>query len=314
MRGKIEAVSTSPSKGMRKVPQPVATLLVGQGIAGDAHAGFSHRQVSLLAVESIRKMQAMGVAVTAGDFAENITLSAIDLSRVSVGTRLTLGGSAVLSITQLGKECHERCAIYYQAGDCVMPREGVFAEVLRGGQVMPGDSVIVWPKLQVLVITLSDRCARGETQDESGPAIANELTLLGATVQATLLADDYDQLVQQLRSACDCGDFDVVLTTGGTGLAPRDITPEATLAVVEREVPGMAEAMRALSLSKTPMAMLSRAVVGVRKRTMIINLPGSKKGALECLGIVLPVLPHAQEVMRGHSLDCGRSHSTRLWP
>ena len=114
MRGKIEAVSTSPSKGMRKVPQPVATLLAGQGVAGDAHAGFSHRQVSLLAVESIRKMQAMGVAVTAGDFAENITLSAIDLSRVSVGTRLTLGGSAVLSITQLGKECHERCAIYYQ--------------------------------------------------------------------------------------------------------------------------------------------------------------------------------------------------------
>jgi len=311
MHGKVEAVSTSPNKGMRKVPQTLVELIVGQGIAADAHAGFGHRQVSLLAVESIRKMQALGVDVSAGDFAENITLGGIDLAKVEVGSRLILGNSAVLSITQLGKECHERCAIYYQAGDCVMPREGVFAEVLRGGQLRPGDAVVVWPKMQVLVVTLSDRCARGETQDESGPAIAAELSLLGATVQNVLLADDRDQLVRQLSSACDQGRFDVVFTTGGTGLAPRDITPEATLAVIEREVPGMAEAMRAASLSKTPMAMLSRAVAGVRKRTLIINLPGSKKGALECLGIVLPVLPHAQEVMRGHSLDCGRNLSSQ---
>lgn len=311
MHGKVEAVSTSPSKGMRKVPQTVVELIVGQGIATDAHAGFGHRQVSLLAVESIRKMQALGVDVSAGDFAENITLGGIDLAKVAVGSRLMLGSSAVLAITQLGKECHERCAIYYQAGDCVMPREGVFAEVLRGGQVRPGDAVVVWPKLHVLVVTLSDRCARGETQDESGPAIAAELSMLGATVQTALLADDRDQLVQQLSLACDQGSFDVVFTTGGTGLAPRDITPEATLSVIEREVPGMAEAMRAASLSKTPMAMLSRAVVGVRKRTLVINLPGSKKGALECLGIVLPVLPHAREVMRGHSLDCGRNLSSQ---
>jgi len=296
---------------MRKVPQTAVELMVGQGIATDAHAGFGHRQVSLLAVESIRKMQALGVDVSSGDFAENITLGGIDLAKVAVGARLMLGSSAVLSITQLGKECHERCAIYYQAGDCVMPREGVFAEVLRGGQLRPGDAVVVWPKMQVLVVTLSDRCARGETQDESGPALAAELTLLGASVQNVLLADDRDQLVRQLSLACDQGNFDVILTTGGTGLAPRDITPEATLAVIEREVPGMAEAMRAASLSKTPMAMLSRAVVGVRKRTLIINLPGSKKGALECLAIVLPVLPHAQEVMRGHSLDCGRNFSSQ---
>jgi len=306
MQGKVHAVSVSSEKGQRKSPAKVVTLIADYGIAGDAHGGGGHRQVSLLSLESIRKMQALGANVGPGDFAENITLSGIDLSAVGLGTRLSIGQENVLEITQLGKECLERCAIYYQAGDCVMPREGVFARVLRGGQVCPGDMAVVWPKLRTMVVTLSDRCFRRETVDESGPALATELALLGAEVRNILLADDYDALVGLLMHTCDQGDTDLILTTGGTGLSPRDITPEATLAVVEKIVPGIAENMRMKSLEVTPMAMLSRAVAGVRNKTLIINLPGSKKGALECAGVVLPVLPHAFQVMHGETLDCGR--------
>ncbi|MBT9136477.1 MAG: Molybdopterin adenylyltransferase [Firmicutes bacterium] len=306
MRGAVNAVSISKDKGMRKSPQPFVDIVLEHGLAGDAHGGVGHRQVSLLALESIKKMQAMGIDVHPGDFAENITLHGVDLAKVSVGTRLSLGDGAMLEITQLGKECHERCAIYYQAGDCVMPREGVFARVLRGGQVKAGDEVLVWPKLRILVITMSDRCSRHEAVDESGPALAAELALTGASVATVLLADDYDDLVELLTATCDQNAADIVLTTGGTGLSPRDVTPEATLAVIERVVPGIAENMRAQSLKVTQAAMLSRAVAGTRKKTLIINLPGSKKGALECLRVFLPVLPHAYEVMQGQNSDCGR--------
>lgn len=140
MTGKIVAVCVSSAKGERKKPMPMAELREKHGIVGDAHAGDWHRQVSLLAIESIRKMQAMGLSVTAGDFAENITTEGLDLPALPVGARLRLGG-AVLEITQIGKECHTRCAIYQQAGDCVMPKEGVFARVVRGGIVKTGDDI-----------------------------------------------------------------------------------------------------------------------------------------------------------------------------
>lgn len=305
MRGKVVAVSLSSVKGVQKTPQPSVRLVEGHGIDGDAHAGDWHRQVSLLAVESIEKMQRLGLNVGPGDFAENIAMQGVDLPSLAKGTRITIG-PAVLSITQIGKECHDRCAIYHQAGDCVMPREGVFAEVLRGGVIEPGAPVVVWPSFRALVVTLSDRCFRGERQDESGRALCQELSLLGALVTYELMSDDFERLRALLMAVCDSYSVDLVVTTGGTGLSPRDITPEATLSCIEREVPGIAEAMRMESLKVTPAAMLSRAVAGVRKRTLIINLPGSTKGALECLGVVRPVLPHALEVMSGVTLSCGQ--------
>jgi len=141
MAGRIEAVSTSATKGVRKTNVEQARLQVEHGIEGDAHAGDWHRQISLLASESIAKMQAAGLDVGAGDFAENLTTSGIDLCSLPVGSRLQVGDEIELEITQIGKICHERCAIYYQAGDCVMPREGIFARVLRGGVVRVGDPV-----------------------------------------------------------------------------------------------------------------------------------------------------------------------------
>jgi MOSC domain-containing protein YiiM len=140
MSGSVLAVCTSLNKGERKKPVPAVELVVEHGIAGDAHAGDWHRQVSLLAQESIDKMRAMGLSVSAGDFAENITTTGIDLVSLPVGSRLSLG-STLLEVTQIGKECHTRCAIFYQAGDCVMPKEGIFARVLTGGTVTPGTKI-----------------------------------------------------------------------------------------------------------------------------------------------------------------------------
>jgi MOSC domain-containing protein YiiM len=140
MKATIVAVSISEKKGERKTPVPCAELRTEHGMVGDAHAGSWHRQVSLLAEESIEKMQALGLSVRAGDFAENITTRGIELPTLLVGTRLALG-ETLLEVTQIGKECHTRCAIFYQAGDCVMPKEGIFARVLQGGVVKPGDAV-----------------------------------------------------------------------------------------------------------------------------------------------------------------------------
>jgi MOSC domain-containing protein YiiM len=136
--GTIVAVNISQKKGERKTPVAAVELKENHGIVGDAHAGEWHRQVSLLAQESIRKIQALGLAVSAGDFAENITTEGIDLVSLPLGTRLVLGDS-IVEVTQIGKECHTRCAIYYQAGDCVMPKEGIFARVVQGGTVRQGE-------------------------------------------------------------------------------------------------------------------------------------------------------------------------------
>ena len=138
--GRVAAVSVGSRKGEKKRPVPSAAFVAEHGIRDDAHAGPGHRQVSLLAAASIAKMRAKGLDVGPGDFAENVTVEGIDLSGLRTGDRLRIG-QALVEITQIGKECHDRCAIYFQAGDCVMPREGLFARVVRGGTVAPGDPV-----------------------------------------------------------------------------------------------------------------------------------------------------------------------------
>lgn len=155
-------------------------------------------------------------------------------------------------------------------------------------------------RIRVGIITVSDRSARGERADLSGPALVEALRSEGWEVAAQdILPDDREALIERLTAWADSGELDVILTTGGTGFSPRDITPEATSAVVERPAPGLAEAMRAAGLKITAHAMLSRATAGIRGRTVIINLPGSPKGALENFQVVLPVLPHAVELLRG---------------
>lgn len=158
------------------------------------------------------------------------------------------------------------------------------------------------------ILTLSDRSARGEREDASGPALVRLIQAENWSVAKQSLLPDDELAIRALLSAwSDSGELDVILTTGGTGFAPRDVTPEATRAVLDRESPGLAEAMRAASLKITPHAMLSRIVTGIRKKTLIINLPGSPKGAVENLQVVMPVLLHAVQLLRDNT-DSEASH------
>ena len=154
-------------------------------------------------------------------------------------------------------------------------------------------------KIRFGILTLSDRSSRGERADSSGPELARLIQAQGWSVtKQEVLSDDESAIRDTLINWSDSGEMDILLTTGGTGFSPRDVTPEATRAVIERDAPGLAEAMRAASLAITPHAMLSRIVTGIRKRTLIINLPGSPKGAVENLEIIIPVLPHAVQLLR----------------
>jgi molybdenum cofactor synthesis domain-containing protein len=160
--------------------------------------------------------------------------------------------------------------------------------------------------IRAAIITLSDKGSKGEREDESGMIIREMIMHIGASVSHyEVLPDEKPGIVEVLSRLSDSGTIDLILTTGGTGVAPRDVTPEATLEVIERELPGMAEAMRAESLKKTPHAMISRAIAGIRKRTLIVNLPGSPRAVRENLAVILPALPHAIEKINGDPRECG---------
>lgn len=162
--------------------------------------------------------------------------------------------------------------------------------------------------IRTAILTLSDKGSKGERIDESGRLIEQMVAEIGATiVRYSILPDEKEMIAAELAGLSDSGGVDLILTTGGTGLSPRDVTPEATLSVIERELPGMVEAMRSEGLKKTPHAMLSRAVAGIRKQTLIINLPGSPRAVKENLSVVLPAIPHAIEKLKGDESDCGKS-------
>ncbi len=304
--GRVLSVNVSADKGVQKKPVESVTLVVDHGIQDDAHAGPWHRQVSLLADESAGRMRAAGADVVCGDFGENLTTEGLRVSDLPVGARLRLG-PALVQVTQIGKECHAHCAIYHQVGDCVMPREGIFVRVLEGGEVRPGDEIRVEKKslIHAAVLTASDKGARGERTDASGDALEEALRELGvAAVERALVPDEADAIAAELRRWADETPVNLVLTTGGTGMTSRDVTPEATLAVLDRQAPGFAEAMRAGSLLTTPHAMLSRAVSGIRGKTLIINMPGSPRACREQFVMIAAALPHGVEKLLDLGGDC----------
>ena len=310
--GIVTAICISEQRGTRKEPISSARLEADFGIRGDAHAGKWHRQVSLLQKEKVDAFRKNGADVTPGAFGENLVVSGIDFRSLPVGTLLRCG-EVLLEITQIGKECHRHCAIYEQTGDCIMPREGVFARVLQGGTVAVGDEMYTERRRSPMpwraaVITLSDRSAAGRRRDSSGPAVAERLEESGyEVIEQLLLPDDRTKLEQELIRLCDQRQPDLILTTGGTGFSARDITPEATLAVADRNVPGIAEAIRAESMQITKRAMLSRAVSVIRGRTLIVNLPGSPKACIESMDVFLDTIPHGLELLRGTVHDCARA-------
>lgn len=162
--------------------------------------------------------------------------------------------------------------------------------------------------MKIAILCASDRCSKGECEDKSGPLIKEIMSDTAQTADYVVVPDDAEIIASQLIRFCDELKVDIVLTTGGTGLSPRDVTPEATKSVIEKEVPGIPEAIRAYSLKITDRAMLSRAVSGIRKSTLIINLPGSPKAVRESLEVVKPVLTHAVETLSGGTVSCGGSY------
>ena len=334
MEGTVKAVCTSSVKGVRKEPVKEARLIEDYGIEKDAHAGKWHRQVSLLSWEKVQEFNKSGAGVSDGDFGENLLVSGINFRSLPVGTRFLICpaeevvhaaadslteetvhatdlkneeavGGALLELTQIGKACHHSCEIRKRVGVCIMPTDGVFAKVVRGGMVKPGDRVRVLPPdpdrpYTAAVITLSDRAFSGVYEDRSGPKAAEILKAAGyEVVETILLPDDQSRLERELGRLADQRQVSLVLTTGGTGFSERDRTPEATMAVADRNAPGIAEAIRVKSLAVTDHAMLSRGVSVIRKKTLIVNLPGSVKAVQESLGFILGALDHGLGILRG---------------
>lgn len=306
--GKILAICISERKGTQKNLVERARFVTEYGIEGDAHAGDWHRQVSFLGQGEIDEFKNRGAKVESGAFGENIIAEGFTFKSLPVGTRLR-SGAVHFEITQIGKECHSHCAIYQQMGDCIMPREGVFARVLHGGTISIGDELELADKipLDAAVITMSDRGFHGlRDEDTSGDKCEELLRAAGYEVAARVMLPDVEKLlVDKLIELTDAG-IGLIVTTGGTGFSLRDVTPEATLKVCTRLAPGIAEAMRSISMEKTHRAMLSRAVAGIRKRSLIVNLPGSPKAVDECLSFVLPELQHGLEILRGEDGTCAR--------
>ena len=308
MKGKVTAVCVSEKKGTQKTGVPFAVLVPDWGIEGDAHAGKWHRQVSLLAFEKIDEFRKKGAEVDFGAFGENLIVEGFDLKELPVGTRFRIG-EVLLELTQIGKACHSHCEIYKVMGDCIMPREGVFTEVIEGGTVRPGDEITLISAdperpFTAAVITLSDRSFRGEREDKSGPVIVEMLKEKGyRVVETLLLPDGRPRLETELKRLADQRQVNVVFTTGGTGFSERDLTPEATIAVSDRLAPGIGEALRAYSMTITPKAMLSRQTAGIRKKTLLVNLPGSPKACRENLEFLLGPLEHGLGILRGTATD-----------
>ena len=321
MTGTVIAVCMSKNKGTQKTPVNEITLLKDWGIAGDAHAGKWHRQVSLLSLERIEEFRARGAEVEYGAFGENIVISGFDFKSYPVGTRFRIG-NVILEMTQIGKECHTHCAIYQVMKDCIMPREGVFTRVLQGGVVRPGDPVEIVrdiPKnaecgrgdvpeegeqrrmdrrYTAAVITISDKGSKGERKDTSGPEVCRILTEDGYDVVYTsVIPDDKERIVQELLACTDDKNCTLVVTTGGTGFSQRDITPEATLEILEKQTPGLPELMRAESMKVTPYGCLSRGVAGIRGKSLVLNLPGSEKAARENLEFILRPVRHGLKML-----------------
>ncbi len=306
--GKIIAVCISEKKGTQKKPVESIELKPEWGIVGDAHAGNWHRQVSLLSFEKIEEFRNKGAEIDFGAFGENIVCEGFDLRTLPVGTRFQIG-DALLELTQIGKACHSHCEIYKKMGDCIMPREGVFTIVLKPGVVKSGDEIRMIPPADdrpftAAVITLSDRAFNGEYEDRSGPAIKEILEEKGyQVIEQIVLPDGRPRLEAELKRLADQRQVNVIFTTGGTGFSERDLTPEATKAVCDREVPGIGEALRSYSMQFTPNAILSRQTAGIRNKTLIINLPGSPKACREDLDFILKPLQHGIGILRGTASD-----------
>jgi len=295
----IISVNTSSEKGTIKLPVPRATV-DAIGIVGDAHAGSGHRQVSLLAKESIDRFSTQaGKTYHPGAFAENLTTEGLDLATIGLRDRLRIG-PVDLEVTQIGKACHgDGCAIFREVGTCVMPTDGIFTRVMQGGEIRPGDAILHEPRpLQMCIVTLSDRASSGAYEDRSGPAIRARIeqhfrdSRWATATTVHLIPDDAGKLQTILRQAVAEG-ADAIFTTGGTGIGPRDITPDVVGPMLTKPIPGIMEYIRVKYGASIPSALLSRGVAGLINSTLVFTLPGSEKAVKEYMDEICRIINHA---------------------
>lgn len=310
MEGIVKAVCISLKRGTAKKNIHESELIKDFGIKNDAHGGNWHRQVSLISAEKIFQFNKSGGNVKDGDFGENLIVEGIDFKSLPVGTLLKCNES-VLEISQIGKDCHSHCEIFKRVGDCIMPREGVFAKVIKGGYIKEGDVMTAEinkeKKLTAAVITLSDKGSTGQRVDKSGPKVKEILEENGyEVIEYILLPDDKDNISKNLIRLSDQRQVNLIITTGGTGFSNRDNTPEATTAVMTRNAPGIAEAIRFQSMKYTKRAMLSRGVSVIRNNTLIVNLPGSEKAVSESMEVIMGTVEHGIKILINEAHDCAR--------
>jgi molybdenum cofactor synthesis domain-containing protein len=304
---KVVSVNTSKKTGTIKLPVP-GIKLTENGVEGDAHAGPWNRQVSLLGTESIRKFEKdAGRTIAPGEFAENITTSGMELWKCKPLDRF-VNNEVVLEITQIGKECHgTSCSIFREVGNCVMPKEGIFCRVLMPGTLKPGATLTYLPKKYIIqVITLSDRASAGHYEDKSGPRLMELINSFFDSYHALLtthhelIPDSSDQFKFLLKKA-RANQPDIRFTTGGTGIGPKDITPDVVRPFLDKEIPGIMDAIRMKYGMEKPQALLSRSIAGVMGKTLVFCLPGSIRAVNEYFAEISRSLFHMIYMI--HNLD-----------
>ncbi len=303
----LEVVSVNISEKKGTVKHPVESIrLCATGIENDAHAGSWHRQVSLLAKESIEKAEeSAGMKFPDGTFAENITTRGIEIHRTNILDRFE-NDTVSLEVTQIGKKCHAKCAIGRQVGNCIMPLEGIFARVLKEGDLKGGDRLNYIRKVfHATIITLSDRASSGEYEDKSGPAIRAHLEKwaeqqnLELAIDTLIIPDEPEQLKSEIETLLQSG-CDFIFTTGSTGIEERDIAPETIGLLLDKEIPGIMEMVRMKYGMEKPNALLSRSLAGVINNTLIYVLPGNPKAVNEYMEEIGKVLFHS--ILMLHSI------------
>lgn len=303
----VVSLNISEEKGTVKSPREKIEV-DDRGIIGDAHSGKWHRQVSLLAQEDIDNFSLMDAdkrQFLPGEFAENITTRGIDFKKVCLLDRFKIG-EVELELSQIGKMCHgDGCAIFVEVGKCVMPKSGIFTRVIKGGAINKGDKIEYFPRpLKIKIITLSDRASSGEYEDRSGPKIKELLVEYfedrrwHTDYQYALIPDDEEKLRNELQKSVD-ENIDVIFTTGGTGIGPRDITPDVVEKFCDKLIPGIMDHIRLKYFDKLPSAILSRSIFGVKNQTLIFSLPGSVKAVQDYTGEITKILEHSVLMLHG---------------
>lgn len=301
---KVISVNTSKEKGTVKTP--VEQITINEtGVVGDAHAGNWHRQVSLLGSESIAKGSlTVGRELHPGLFAENITTEGFPLYEMKYLDKL-VSGNMELMVTQIGKKCHSGCEIFKEVGDCVMPKEGIFAKVIKGGKLKAGDIIEYHPKIyKAMVITLSDRASEGVYDDISGKILQQSINEYYTSIKRSVefnyqLIPDEAHVLQNLLIEAKSKEYDFVFTTGGTGIGPRDITPDIVKPMLDKEIPGLMEYIRIKYGATYPSALISRSIAGIMGKSLIFALPGSPKAVKEYIEEILKSLEHCVRMIHG---------------